>query len=534
MKTSIISNKKIFLSISLCILMFSAQADMLAEQKIQATQVDGHLPDLRADISDIQKQAKALRQTKQFSVIKPMTGTLTGLTILVKFPGDPLALPYIPQNADTERMYPQEIGAVEPFPKEAIEDFLNKDRYKESRNSYSIKGYFYQQSFGKLTYRNILTNYLIMPHPKAYYSFSNYGASNYPEIAIFRTMGESGGMVTKDALDILSSNNFDFSPLSSRLRPSSAGDVNRIISINILIAGYGSNSFRKGFWSHMGAIRDYDVSGPDEKKYAFYYQLSSLGTTHKPAPHIQSKLSIGTFCHESGHLILNYGDYYSGSGYGGIGAHGLMASGGKANGRTNPAPINAYLKYKSGWIKPIEISSNDAIDNAKLPMNSHVVYKYTNPSKASEYFLIEAKQNVPGDTTLPDSGIAVWHIDETKFTVMEPQMTATQHYELSLIQADGKAELERNRFADSDDYFDKESVNTLDYTTNPDTRWWDGSDSGLRISDIGKIGGVMTVDFGYVINGIPAPEPPPLLTKDSVTVYSENNTNTPVIGYLLL
>ena len=64
-----------------------------------------------------------------------------------------------------------------------------------------------------------------------------------------------------------------------------------------------------------------------------------------------------------------------------------------------------------------------------------------------EYFLIENRRKAGRDAALPDEGLAIWHVDEDGDNSHE-QMTAGSHYELSLEQADGLFQLERQRGPD--------------------------------------------------------------------------------------
>jgi hypothetical protein len=112
---------------------------------------------------------------------------------------------------------------------------------------------------------------------------------------------------------------------------------------------------------------------------------------------------------------------------------------------------------------------------------------------STEYFILENRNKAGRDQALPGSGLAIWHIDELGDNQNE-QMTAARHYECSLEQGDGRHDLENdpNNYGDATDLF-RVDVNThFDDGTNPNSKWWDGTASGLDISEIGPAGPEMT------------------------------------------
>ena len=74
-------------------------------------------------------------------------------------------------------------------------------------------------------------------------------------------------------------------------------------------------------------------------------------------------------------------------------------------------------------------------------------------------------------------------------------MTPEEHYECSLEQADGNFDLEHNtNLGDDGDLFDAGGAFGPD--TVPDSIWWDGTPSGLAITDISPAGPTMTFRTG--------------------------------------
>ena len=105
-----------------------------------------------------------------------------------------------------------------------------------------------------------------------------------------------------------------------------------------------------------------------------------------------------------------------------------------------------------------------------------------------EYFIIENRNKTGRDASLPDSGLAIWHIDELGDNSNE-QMTKTSHYECSLMQADGKNDLEKRvNNGDTNDLYDKTINKRFSNTTMPNSKWWDGTSSKLEIFDVGPAG----------------------------------------------
>lgn len=99
-----------------------------------------------------------------------------------------------------------------------------------------------------------------------------------------------------------------------------------------------------------------------------------------------------------------------------------------------PSHIMGYLKWdfdarpengRVGWIEPVEITQNGqiAVPSFELPPKTNKLFKIDIPSveastgsEAREFFLIENRYKASGatfDTYLPESGILIWHIDET-------------------------------------------------------------------------------------------------------------------------
>ncbi len=393
----------------------------------------------------------------------PFVGDKLGLTILVQFPNDTSTSAKDPINFPTSR--------------EKIARYCNDVGYNEDGNTGSVRDFFFDQSGGKLSYTQSVTPVVTMPRARNYYNFSNY-----PTNTKFRN--NSGDLLLTDAIKALKAINFDFSSLTRDA-------TNRVLATNVFFAGPDSGVWAQGLWPYQTTLAtEINVGTTLNPIYISAYQQTNINNA---AP------VIGTFCHENGHLILNYSDLYDYGGESqGAGDHCLMGGGNYNNGGKTPSPINAYFKDVAGWANVVDLASSDSKDVA-LPTTGNVAYRITKPGTATEYFIMENRGN--GDKwaqSSTDKGIAIWHVDELKSGNNEEQMTRRLHYEVSLEQADGKFDLENNtNFGDTTDLFDV-SKSIFSDVTKPDAKWWDGSPSNIKFQVLSPVGASTNVHFGPI------------------------------------
>ena len=165
------------------------------------------------------------------------------------------------------------------------------------------------------------------------------------------------------------------------------------------------------------------------------YLLTSLGRT-------AADLTIGTFCHENGHLLCRFPDMYD---YGerdgdttasaGIGNYCLMGSGNHLDFGRSPSPVCAYLRDLAGWCDN-EVDLGVAGPYEAKHGDYNTVMKF-HTSKPNEYFLVENRSKMDLDRGGSSSGLAVYHCDILGSNELQ-QGTATRHYQCALLQADGE------------------------------------------------------------------------------------------------
>ena len=222
--------------------------------------------------------------------------------------------------------------------------------------------------------------------------------------------------------------------------------------------------------------------------------------------------TVGVFAHEYGHVLGLpdlYDIDYSSSG---IGYWGLMSSG--AWGYVSrlgdrPAHLSAWSKYMLGWVDPVTVTTRLAHEAISPAATSADVYRLypDNQTSSQEYYLIENRQRIGFDASLPGAGLAIWHIDESMSSLnnldnsqecASPADCSDIHYRVSLVQADGFWDLEfGTNSGDTGDLFPGATGNTsFSSSSDPASALYDGSRSHVDIYGIAQSGTTITASLG--------------------------------------
>jgi M6 family metalloprotease-like protein len=365
---------------------------------------------------------------------RPTVGTFVGLCLLVQFP--------------------DESGTIT---QDEVTKFCNQQGYNGFGNNGSVRDYFFDVSDGKLTYTNVVAPYYTARHSKGYYTDPNIPQPRRARELIL------------EAIAWHQANGFDFSALT-------VDDKHCVYATNVFYAGPVENNWAEGLWPHSYHLESETplMAG----KLAMDYQITDMS----------AELSLGTFCHENGHMICDFPDLYDyqGDSYG-AGVYCLMCFGGNESPK-DPMQIGAYLKHSAGWTSKLVTTAPGSVVTLNAGRNEFALHA----KDSEEYFILENRRKSGRDAALPDAGLAVWHVDE-RGSNSDQQMTAAQHYECALVQADGQNDLEQKVNAgDASDLFRKGQNASLNGASHPNSNWWDGSGSGLKISGIGPAGAAMS------------------------------------------
>jgi M6 family metalloprotease-like protein len=217
--------------------------------------------------------------------------------------------------------------------------------------------------------------------------------------------------------------------------------------------------------------------------------------------------TIGVFCHEYGHALgmPDFYDYtYTSQG---LGAWTLMAGGSwNGNGGDSPAHFDAWCKVQLGWIAPTVVTTSTFGAQAPQVEQNPVVFKVVSTSAATEYYLVENRQNVGFDAPLPANGLLIYHVDDTQTdnnSKWYPGYTSFGHYWVALEQADGLWQLEHapwdsppgNEGDVGDPYPGTTGSRTYDDLSTPSATTYADVGFPLVVRNVSASGAAMTLDI---------------------------------------
>lgn len=341
-----------------------------------------------------------------------------------------------------------------------VTEMLNGNNYTRNGNICSVREYFLRVSNNNLDYTNTVVGPFTLSKNRQHYI---------------------NNLLVEEALQLAVDSGLDLTQFDSR-------NEGIIDALNILYAG--QSIYQGELWPHnyfidlrFGAMR------------TNLYLLTSLGRN-------PNELTIGTFCHENGHLLCRFPDMYD---YGerdgddkdsaGIGYYCLMGAGNHLGNGLSPAPVSAYLRDLAGWCNNV-VDLNTPSTYQALSGDYGTVMKYRLNNKPNEYFIIENKSRIGLDRACPSSGLVIYHCDIFGSNEFQ-QGTATKHYQCAVLQADGRRDLENNQNqGDGSDLFASLSGIVVSDISSPNSREWDGRESGLVISDISAPGQTISFTVG--------------------------------------
>ena len=335
-----------------------------------------------------------------------------------------------------------------------VEDWLNKEGFNRDGCNGSVRDYYLDVSNGQLDLTNEVFGWYRAKHPKSWYeSLPGYTGSD---------------SLMKEVFDY-----FDPKVDFSRYDNDKDGTTE---AINIVYAGAGQ-TWGQGLWPHSG--------WSSEKR-------DGVKLTHHQMTDMPGKFSIYVFVHESGHMIFGWPDLYWYGDY--------CTMGNRAN-DLNPVAINDFYRADQGWIPFVDITSDDISQTTALETTKpgEVCYRYKNPARPNQEGLVWSYvRNTGRDKVLAGSGLLMQHYD---FSI--GANSASDKLGLRIIHAsaagkssDNVADQWPSPGSTANTFFKSGTYSKFSDDAYPAIRWYNGSKTGLVITDIGTPGETLSFCIG--------------------------------------
>jgi M6 family metalloprotease-like protein len=303
----------------------------------------------------------------------------------------------------------------------------------------SVKNYFSVNSYGLLELDSTVVPWVKVPKTEAFYGNGSSGYNNY-----------WSHMLIRDALEALEATNFDFAPFDT-------DNDGYIDAVGFFHSGY-DGVFEKP--DVYGTGHPYRIRSHSGNLYSLpggkWTSSSGISVTNY---HISTTFSgtsgaeivpVGTVVYHIARF-LGLPRLDDGKGLGeGLGRFCLMGTGylGWDGSRSRPSLMSAWPKIQAGWVVPIDITSSGSY-TAGPACSVPDVFKISKNFPENEYLLIENRYPCSYDTGLPGSGLAVYHIDESKpdnndagYPGQSGWPENGKHYRVALLPGHGQHYLE--------------------------------------------------------------------------------------------
>ncbi|NLN75790.1 MAG: M6 family metalloprotease domain-containing protein [Armatimonadetes bacterium] len=406
-------------------------------------------------LKPIDKEYKDPISSADMSANVITSGTMKNLVVLVNF--SDLTIPYSRQQYD---------------------DLFNKIGYTYDGAVGSVKDFYHEVSYNALTVDSVVVEPVTLDYGYAYYGGNDSGGND-------RRPRE----MVQHALAKLAATGFNFQQVDSD------GD-GWVDGLTIIHAGGGeeySGNDEDYIWSHKWQLPS-TVTYNGVKMREYHTEPARRGFDSSPSS--QGITRIGVICHEHGHFLGLPDLYDTTYASKGAGDFCLMAGGSwGGNYGHRPTHMSAWCKVELGWVTPTLVSPSGTQSISTVATNPQV-YKAETACGSKQYFLIENRQGVGFDASVPGSlrGLLIWHIDDNKsdndnkthYMVDLEEASCTQHLELPTDVNNNKG--------DDADYFRAGNATSFNSTTCPDSKCYSGAVSNVNITNISATGSVMTFD----------------------------------------
>ncbi len=261
------------------------------------------------------------------------------------------------------------------------------------------------------------------------------------------------------------------------------------LSIVVIVAGYEEgydSSYVPSVWGMYTSCASVYLDNVS------IYDFAVVGEKH--GNHLAT---IGTMCHEVGHLMFSLPELY---GEGGLGYFDLMAQGnwgakyGEYSG-SSPTRLSAWTKEYLGWGTINAVSSNQTISFPKSDGNKSSIFRM-NTSDSDQYFLIENREFSGYDIGFQNytgisghGGLVIYHVDNSV------QGDSYYNWDANNRRVDVEEANGRDTawyMAETNMFFFSGNNSSFTDTTTPNSKLKNGDSTYISITNISPYGNTMT------------------------------------------
>ncbi len=372
-------------------------------------------------------------------------------------------------------------------------DILNLPNYSDYGMTGSVRDYYLDNSVGAFVPEFDVFGPVELPEDMAFYGED--GGNNYRD--------KNPKQMVVDACNALKAARPDINFADYDVNNDGAVDY-----VFILYAGYNQGDQPQGviidpntIWPHQSSIKEENltIDGVQVVRYACTSELRN-GT--------QEPMGIGLFIHEYSH-ILGLPEFYDADGgingrIADVGYWSIMSYGTYLNNGKTPPYYGTMERKMLGWISPQILTVTDKPQTITLPAFASTNTGYILPTATeNEYFIFEAR--TPRNTGVernwdgayPGEGLFVYHIDSTTTANLDIiyggnpyRVSPAELWKAKIPNIIGDHQCMDLLRANYDYYvpagnpYPFEEINSLSDKTFPSLVAWDGTASGIEITDI--------------------------------------------------
>lgn len=282
---------------------------------------------------------------------------------------------------------------------QAFYNLLNQQGYSTNGGHGSARDFYYDNSHGYFEPIFDVYGPVTLGNTQAYYGGNDSNGNDLrPEVAV-----KEGCQALDGQIDFASYDN------------DTDGEVDLVF---MYYAGNGEadSDVENSIWPHQWELTSGGVSltldGKKIDKYACTNEIIGYGSL------AGSMCGIGTACHEFGHAMglpdfydTDY-DNYNGEA-GGLYEYSLMCSGSYNDNGRRPPYFNMEEKIMLGWLDESSIAEITSSGNYSLTSVSNDVAYKSPTDMDGEYFVYECRSKTGWDSSIPEAGMIVYHVDKS-------------------------------------------------------------------------------------------------------------------------